>query len=189
MQNQMVLKYHVQIRKGFFDDMFRSEGITDPKKKEERKLDFYRQLEDFLSGKENAGKNFVSEISYSDIQKGLEIQDIKITPIESFIKGGEYIEDSEEASNAICYAMGVHPSLQGASPGKNKTINGTEARELFIIKQAMMKPIRDLLLQPLQIVKEINGWDPDIDFIIPNIMLTTLDQGTGAVKQIGNQIN
>lgn len=189
MQNQMVLKYHVQIRKGFFDDMFRSEGITDPKKKEERKLDFYRQLEDFLSGKENAGKNFVSEISYSDIQKGLEIQDIKITPIESFIKGGEYIEDSEEASNAICYAMGVHPSLQGASPGKNKTINGTEARELFIIKQAMMKPIRDLLLQPLQIVKDINGWDPDIDFIIPNIMLTTLDQGTGAVKQIGNQIN
>jgi hypothetical protein len=189
MQNQMVLKYHVQIRKGFFDDMFRSEGITDPKKKEERKLDFYRQLEDFLSGKENAGKNFVSEISYNDIQKGLEIQDIKITPIESFIKGGEYIEDSEEASNAICYAMGVHPSLQGASPGKNKTINGTEARELFIIKQAMMKPIRDLLLQPLQIVKDINGWDPDIDFIIPNIMLTTLDQGTGSVKQIGNQIN
>ncbi len=189
MKNQMVLKYHVQIRKGFFDDMFRSEGITDPKKKEERKLDFYRQLEDFLSGKENAGKNFVSEISYSDIQKGLEIQDIKITPIESFIKGGEYIEDSEEASNAICYAMGVHPSLQGASPGKNKTINGTEARELFIIKQAMMKPIRDLLLQPLRIVKEVNGWNPDIDFIIPNIMLTTLDRGTGAVKQIGNQIN
>jgi hypothetical protein len=53
----------------------------------------------------------------------------------------------------------------------------------------MMKPIRDLLLQPLQIVKEINGWDPDIDFIIPNIMLTTLDQGTGSVKQIGNQVN
>lgn len=56
-------------------------------------------------------------------------------------------------------------------------------------KQAMMKPIRDLLLQPLRIVKEVNGWNPDIDFIIPNIMLTTLDRGTGAVKQIGNQIN
>jgi hypothetical protein len=83
--------------------------------------------------------------------------------------------------------MGVHPSLQGASPGKGKTINGTEARELFIIKQALTKPIRDLLLQPLYLVKEINGWPKDLDFIIPNIMLTTLDKNTGAVKQIGNE--
>ena len=187
MKNQMVLKYHIQIRKGFFEELYRSEGITEDKKKANRRIDFYQQLEDFLSGKENAGKNFVSDIDYDKINKGVEIQDIKIVPIESFIKGGEYIEDSEEASNAICYAMGVHPSLQGASPGKNKTINGTEARELFIIKQAMMKPLRDLLVQPLNIVKAINGWDPDIEFIIPNIQLTTLDKNTGAQKQIGNQ--
>ncbi len=83
--------------------------------------------------------------------------------------------------------MGVHPSVVGAVPGKGKSISGTEARELFIIKQAMMKPIRDLLVLPLYLVKALNGWDPDIHFIIPNIMLTTLDQGTGAVKSIGNQ--
>ena len=83
--------------------------------------------------------------------------------------------------------MGVHPSLQGASPGKSKNINGTEARELFIIKQSLMKPVRELLIQPLKIVKAINGWPADIDFIIPNIMLTTLDKNTGAEKQIGNE--
>lgn len=187
MKNQMVLKYHIQIRKGFFEELYRSEGITEDKKKTSRRIEFYQQMEDFLSGKENAGKNFVSDIDYDKINKGVEVQDIKITPIESFIKGGEYIEDSEEASNAICYAMGVHPSLQGASPGKNKTINGTEARELFIIKQSLMKPLRDLLVQPLNIVKAINGWDPDIEFVIPNIQLTTLDKNTGAQKQIGNQ--
>lgn len=186
MKNQMVLKYHVLIRKNFFDELYKTEGISEPKMQAARRQNFYQQLEDFLSGKENAGKNLVSEMSYDIINKGVEIQDIIIKPIESFIKGGEYIEDSEEASNAICYAMGVHPSLQGASPGKNKTINGTEARELFIIKQSMMKVIRDLLLQPLYIVKEINGWDKDIHFIIPNIMLTTLDKNTGAEKQIGN---
>lgn len=82
--------------------------------------------------------------------------------------------------------MGVHPSLQGASPGKNKNINGTEARKLFIIKQSMMKPTRDILLQPLRVVKAINDWPEDIDFVIPNIMLTTLDNNTGAEKQIGN---
>jgi hypothetical protein len=83
--------------------------------------------------------------------------------------------------------MGVHPSLQGASPGKSKTINGTEARELFIIKQALTKPLRQALLLPLYIVKAMNGWDRDIHFVIPNIMLETLDKGTGATKNIGNQ--
>jgi len=186
MKNQMVLKYHVQYRKGYFEDMYKAENITDPKEKVARKKQFFEDLESFLSGKENAGKNIASEIEYKYIDKSIQVQDLIITPIKSFIEGGEYIEDSEEASNAICYAMGVHPSLQGASPGKNKNINGTEARELFIIKQSMMKPTRDLLVQPLRVVKAINGWPEDIDFMIPNIMLTTLDKNTGAEKQIGN---
>lgn len=186
MKNQMVLKYHVEIRKNYFSDLFKSEGITNPEKQAARKKEFYQDLEDFLSGKENAGKNFVSEVDYGSAGKATENHDFKIIPIESFIKGGEYIEDSEEASNAICYAMGVHPSLQGASPGKNKTINGTEARELFTIKQSLMKPVRDLLVQPLRIVKAINKWPVDIDFVIPNILLTTLDKNTGAEKQIGS---
>ncbi len=187
MKNQMVLKYHIKINKDFFPELFDSEGITDPAKQKARKEEFFRDLEDFLASKENAGKNLSTYFDYDIVNKGLERQDIIITPIENFIKGGEYIEDSEEASNAICYAMGVHPSLQGASPGKGKTINGTEARELFIIKQSMMKPFRDMILQPLRLVKYINGWDKDIDFVIPNIMLTTLDKNTGAEKQIGNE--
>ena len=183
----MVLKYHIKINKTFFDEMFKTEGITDDKAKTARKQQFFKDMEDFLASKENAGKNFSSYFSYDTVNNGIERQDIIITPIENFIKGGEYIEDSEEASNAICYAMGVHPSLQGASPGKGKTINGTEARELFIIKQSMMKPFRDMILQPLRLVKYMNKWPKDIDFVIPNIMLTTLDKNTGAEKQIGNE--
>lgn len=186
LKNILTLRYHVEINKRFFAEIFTNEGITDPKKQKERRLEFYRNLEDFLAGKENAGKNFVSNFEY-DLNKGVEQHDIIIKPIESFIKGGEYIEDSEEATNMISNAMGVHPSLQGASPGKSKTINGTEARELFIIKQSMMKPLRDLILQPLYIVKAINKWDPDIDFFIPNLQLTTLDKNTGSEKSIGNQ--
>ncbi|MEL7600560.1 MAG: hypothetical protein AAGU18_10755 [Proteiniphilum sp.] len=185
MKNMMVLKYHVTINDQFFPNLFKKERITDETKMMERKQKFYQSLEDFLSGKENAGKNIVSEFTY-DVTKGVERQDIIITPIKSFIQGGEYIEDSEEASNAICYAMGVHPSLQGASPGKSKNINGTEARELFIIKQSMMKPLRDMILEPLRLVSRINNWSRDIEFMIPNIMLTTLDKNTGAEKSIGN---
>jgi len=46
------------------------------------------------------------------------------------------------------------------------------------MKQAIEKPVRDLLLEPLVLVADVNGWD--IQFDIPDIMLTTLDQGTDA---------
>ena len=83
--------------------------------------------------------------------------------------------------------MAVHPSLKGASPGKSKNINGTETRELFIIAQVLFKPLRDMMLLPLYLAKEINGWDKNIEFGVKNIMLTTLDKNTGSEKSIGNE--
>lgn len=186
-QNQMILKFHVTIHKDFWVKLFKSEGIpdTDTKLKVARRKKFLKDMNDFLSGEENAGKSFVSEFDYDKI-KGFETQDIIIKPIDNKLSGGEYLKDSQEVTDAICYAMEIHPSIIGAS-GNSGSINGTEARELFIIKQAMMKPIRDLLVLPLYIVKEINGWDADIHFVVPNIMLTTVDKGTGQIKSIGNQ--
>jgi hypothetical protein len=187
LQNQMSIKYHVTIHKDFWIKLFKSEGIpdTDLKARLARRKKFLKDMNDFLSGEENAGKSFVSEFDYDRI-KGFETQDIIIKDIPGTLKGGEYLKDSEEVTNMICYAMGIHPSIIGAS-GNSGSINGTEARELFIIKQAMMKPIRDLLTLPLYIVKEINKWDPDVHFVVPNIMLTTVDNGTGAIKSVGNQ--
>lgn len=188
LNNQASIRFHVKIREGFFSEMFKSEGIVDDKKKLERRKEVLEDLDKFLAGKENAGKSFVSMFKYNNTKPGGEREDnFIIDTVKTQVEGGEYINDSEEANNIICYGMGVHPSLIGASPGKSKNINGTEARELFIIKQAMSKPIRDILLSPLYIVKKINKWDPDIHFVIPNIMLTTLDEGTGSVKSIGNQ--
>ncbi len=116
--------------------------------------------------------------------QGKELRRMKINVIDNKITGGEYIEDSEEASNIISYGLGVHPSLIGSSPGKNKNISGSEARELFIIKQSMLRPIRDRMLRPLYIIKAYNQWPDDIDFVIPNTTLKTLDSGTGSEKII-----
>lgn len=103
---------------------------------------------------------------------------VKITRIDKEKEGGDYIEDSEEAANIVSYAMGVHPSLIGSSPGKGKSINGTEARELFTMKQALERMTRDLLLYNFYIINDVNGWDLEYD--IPDLMLTTLDEKTDA---------
>ena len=182
MTNKMMLQYVVYIDEKYFDWIFQKEGITKDEAKKARIKKEYQDIQDFLAGAKNQGKAIVAKMMYTP--EGKERPAIVIKPIENPLKGGEYIDDSEEVSNILAYGMGVHSSLIG-SHGKGGTINGTEARELFIIKQALMRPFRDLLLKPLYLVKAINQWPPDIYFIIPNLQLTTLDKGTGAVKNIG----
>lgn len=182
MKNQMTIKYHVELSKNYWTAIFSSEGITEPEAKKARRVLEYDNIKKFLTNTENTGKSVVSNIDYSP--DGKEMVSMRITSISNEFKGGEYIDDLEEVSNILCYGMGQHPSLIGAAPGKNKSINGTEARELFIIKQAMLKPIRDRILLPLYIVKAINKWPEEIYFDIPNLELTTLDQGTGSQKVI-----
>lgn len=185
-KNQMAIKYMVYIKDTFWEGLYREQGIpeTDKKKRAAARQEFLTSLEAYLTGQENAGKSFVSHFRYDKV-KGFEDKDVLITPLKNEQAGGEYIEDSEEVSNTICYAMGVHPSIIGASPGKSKSINGTEARELFIIEQAMMKRYQELTLQPLYVAKALNGWPDDIFFSVTNVQLTTLDKGTGAVKNTG----
>lgn len=179
--NQMTIKYMVYISDQYFTSLFAEEGINDDVKKRARIKQEYDNIQNFLAGAKNTGKATISKIKYSP--DGKEHPMIKIIPIENHFKGGEYIEDSEEVSNILAYGMGVHASLIG-SHGKAKTISGTETRELFIIKQALLKPIRDRLLRPFYVIKAINKWPADIYFAIPNLELTTLDKGTGAQKVI-----
>ncbi|HUW07898.1 MAG TPA: hypothetical protein VMW01_16755 [Williamwhitmania sp.] len=181
MANQMTIKYHVQLSDNYWDVLYKAEGIVDIDKKKARRVKELEDINKFLTDTKNTGRSIISYIKYKE---GKSEAMMTVTAIDNKFAGGEYLDDLEEVSNVISYGMNVHPSLIGSAPGKNTTINGTEARELFIIKQAMMKPFRDRLLLPLYVVKAINNWPVDIFFTIPDIELTTLDQGTGSKKTI-----
>ncbi len=184
MANGMSIKYHVEFHKDYFDTLFQDESITDPKKRiERRKLEF-NNVKDFLSGIENRGKVWFS--GYYIDPNGKENQMIRISVIDSSKEGGDWIEDMEEASNMQCYAMGVHPSLIGAVPGKSKgSLSGSDKRELFTMKQSLETPFRDLAMIPFDIIKGFNKWDENIVFDIPHLMLTTLDKGKDA-QEVSN---
>lgn len=183
MQNGMSIKYLVELHKDYFTMLFSSEGITDPAAKKARKKTEIENIKNFLSGVENQNKSWLS--GYYIDPNGKEQRMIRIEVLNNKIEGGDYIEDAEEAANIISYAMGVHPSLIGSSPGKNKNINGTEARELFTMKQALERLTRDIMLIPFEVINEVNGWN--LKFDIPDLMLTTLDQGTDAVEVSNNK--
>lgn len=182
-QNGMTIRYIIRLSDDYFPDIFSREGIIDQEAQKERIKKEYDELNKYLTGLKNTGKSMITFFkAYPD---GKKVYRIEIETVKNEFKGGEYLEDSGEVSNMIAYTMGVHPSLIGAVPGKNAgSFSGTDKRELFIIKQALLKPLRDRLLRPLYLIKKVNNWPEDIHFAIPNIVLTTLDKNTGSEKKV-----
>jgi len=181
MDNQANIKYIVELGPLYFEEIFRRERITDDKDRKARIKSEYSDIDKFLKGIKNTNKSIITHQKLDP--KGVPYPMITIRVIKNEF-GGELIADNEEVANIIGYTMGVHPSLVGAAPGKSKSINGTEARELFILKQAIMKPIRDLLLYPFYFIKAINQWPEDCYFAIPHVALTTLDNDKTGSKTV-----
>lgn len=180
MQNRFSVKYIIYLSPKYFKQLFKDEGI-DPSDEEATKTRIdqeHQRFSDFLTGAENSGRGIVALKDIVQSTAGAkEEKYIEIETINMGQEGGEYIDDSEEVSNIISYVMGVHSSLIGSTPGKNKgSFSGTDKRELFMMKQALMKPFRDRLLRPLELVKQFNKWDGNMVWAIPDIEFTTLDQ-------------
>lgn len=177
-KNGAGFKYHVEINKLFWDDLCDQEGITDKQKRIERCNKEKENIKKFLTGIENSGKMWIS--GFYVTPDGKETKYVRINLIDSGKEGGDWIDDSEEASNMLCYADNIHPSMVGAAPGKSKgSFSGSVQRELFTMKQSMEKAYQDILMEPLFVIKKFNGWE-DFKYDVPVITLTTLDKGKDA---------
>lgn len=190
LKNQLGVKYIIYISPQYFEDICKREGIdiNDRQAYSSRVEKEKKAFSDFLSGEKNANKTILALKNMMPTVNGVaESKYIEITPIANDLKGGEYIDDTESTANIICYAMGVHSALIGATPGKNSnTLGGSNARELYLIKQAMMKPVVDRVLRPLKIIKDYNKWDKDILITVPEYIFTTLDQNKSGKQESTN---
>ena len=178
LRNSAPLKYQIEISAKYWENIFRSEGITDRVKQKERIVKEKQQILDFLTGAENSGKAWFSTFYISP--NGEEQHDVKITKIDGSKEGGDWESDIQEAVNMICFTMRVHSNLVGSVPGKSQSNNsGSDKRELYTIAQALQKPYHDILFTVHRLIIRYNGWSgayPETPFV----MLTTLDKGTDA---------
>ncbi len=178
LRNHVSVKYQIEIVRGYFERLCEDEGITAPEEQAARVKREKENIRDFVAGVENSGKAFITRY-YVD-PDGHEVRDIRIQNLEGAKEGGDWGDDINVAANTLCYADNVHPNLVGAVPGKSQSNNsGSDKRELFTMKQACEKSFHDLLLVPLQIACDFNGWThtrPEV----PMTLLTTLDSHTDA---------
>lgn len=190
LKNQLGVKFIIYVSQEYFDNICKMEGIdkNDRHAYQERVNKEKQAFNEFLAGEKNANKAIMAMKQRIATANGTtESKWIEIVPIENKITGGEYIDDTESTANIICYAMGVHSSLIGATPGKSSsTLGGTQARELYLMKQACMKPIVDRILRPLRFIKQFNKWDKDIYINIPEYIFTTLDQNKSGKQELTN---
>ena len=168
----------------YWENLFRSEGVTDREAQKELVVKKKREIIDYLTGAENSGKALFS--SYYMTPDGKEQRDIRINKIDTEKEGGDWSTDIQEAVNMFCFTMRVHSNLVGSVPGKSQSNNsGSDKRELYTIAQALQKPYHDLMFMPHRIIIRFNGWD-NVFPETPFIQLTTLDENRDA-KEVSTE--
>lgn len=175
-KNTAAPRWQVEIHKNYWNNVCNEDGITDPEKRKERIKKERQNITDFCTKPENAGKAWIT--SYDTVIDGKETRMVRIYALGADKKeGGDWSEDMGEAANSICFAMGVHPNMVGATPGKSQMNNsGSDKRELFNLKQSLEKAWHDVMAVPYHILMHFNGWDEKYSIDVPMIEMTTLDK-------------
>lgn len=179
LKHNLGVRHIIYISPNYIDDKARQMGVDvkDQKAIDELKRKLIEEINNTLTGEDNAGKALASIAKVvpsgntSTVEKYFTIEKVN-----NDVSGGEYLTDYETGANVVSYAMEVHPSLIGATPGKNSnSLSGSNQREIFLIKQALSKPMIDRALRPFSAIKKINGWPSDFVIAIPEYTFTTLD--------------
>lgn len=174
MKNQITLKNLIQVPSWWWDWKHPGFSQMDPirrKQIQDLEVDIF---EKFLKGEDNAG-NSIMVTFISDPDRQREYQGWKIEPIDNKIKDGIYIEDSNEASSHLLYALGMDPAIIGSQPGsKLGAGSGSDKRVAFNIYVDTVKAHQDLILEPFRFISEYNGW-PAYTFKFKNALAASVN--------------
>lgn len=184
-QHGYLIRYHIEIPSDYFadneinhltpEDLSNKDDVQAEKKKK-----FIDGINEFLAGAKNAGRTVVTEYL---TEMGKEYAGIKITPLSADLKDEALIKLFEASNQANISAQAIHPVL-AAIETQGKLSSGNEIRNAFMMYLAIKAPgPRRILLKPLNLVAELNGWPKDIKIGFRDIQLTTLDESkTGTTE-------
>lgn len=179
MKNQIAIKFHIKVPSSYWEQKYSDWDEKTPEQKIQIKKDELNAFDNFLVGEKNAGKSFLTQ--YENNHEGKPMSGWIIDPIHDPMKDGAYIEDSQEASSHIMRALSLDPTLVGEGPGRNRQSSGSGsdkrvARDIYLLNA---KADQDVILEPLDVVSEYNGWKakhPKLTWWFRNYMIATLNQ-------------
>jgi hypothetical protein len=178
MKNQIIIKYHIEVPEYYWSWKYPNwEKMTVVEKTSARTTEL-ENFNSFLKGEENAGRSIMTTSKFDDI-RNVAYPGWKITAIDDKIQDGKYIEDSQEASSHLMFAIGLDSTLIAAAPGKGMGAgSGSDKRVAFNIYMQLQQANEHLLLEPLHFIRDYNGWNSEYIFKLERSVITTLDAGT-----------
>lgn len=159
MNNMIFPKWHIEVHKNYWPQTFADWQSKTLKEKKAIYQSEYKRFLDQLSTSSKAGSVIMTTYDY-DKESKQEYSLWKVKPIETSNQDGSFLADSQEADFHIIRAFGIPPVLIGVNEkGGLGAGSGSKERISEINYQLSLKDELDLLLEPLDIVSEINGWN------------------------------
>lgn len=175
--NQMHIKYHILVPDEYFEQKYSESwaGLEDVEK-DEKRGEFLSEVNDWLVGKDNAGKAILSY--YSMGADGKPLPTIQIEVLDDKMKDGSLIPDSQAADIQILGSMLVDPSLMGFGfPGASMGAgSGSDKMQAFNIKSSQKTTDRETTMEPWLFVLRFNGAPRWLRLGFTDHTLTTLNE-------------
>jgi len=192
--NAMNIKYHVKIPMKYFLDRHPEEAYLNKTEADRKKAiqddmaDTFKKMDLFLSGAKNVSKAFYSVFAVDD--NGEAMPGWEITVLDNKINDEAWLKAAGTASMYTVSGTGLSPSIAGSIlPNGLGSGSGSDLREQFNYYIQVNTSIpRQTTLEPWEIIKKLNGWDPNLHLGYKDIVLQSVDQNPNGFK-MGNQSN
>lgn len=191
LEHGYTIRWHIQYPKDYFKsrttDVQGKKAIQDAKTEEEqRKSEFIERMNELLAGVENVGRTVYTSYELNrTMQK--EFPGVKITPLKADLKDEALLKLFDKSNQANISAQGIHPTLANIQT-EGKLSVGAEIRNAFLMYVAIKTPVpRRLLLEPINLIKKMNGWDPDIHFGFQDMEITKLDENPTGSQNVASE--
>ena len=160
-KNQLNIKYHIEVSSHWWNWKYEGFDNFDAKKKSKLMTAEVTAFEKKMKGNDKSGNSIMTTF-YSDPNFAKEYPGWRINAIDDKVKSGAYIDDSNEASSHLLFALGMDPAIIGSQPGsKLGAGSGSDKRVAFNIYSDLIKAHQELILEPLNFIAEYNDWRVD----------------------------
>lgn len=116
-----------------------------------------------MMGPDNSGKVWAN--IYTVDAQGKEYGKWEVKKLEASMDG-QFLEDSYESYLMLYRSLGFDGQLIGSIPAKSGQGNsgGSDKREGTNVLMTWLQPIAAVALQPFEVARDFNGWDPFLRF-------------------------
>lgn len=178
------IKYHIEYPKDYF--AYLDTEFDTPKERKEEKARVFKIINDTLSGAENAQATFYSFFSV-DKHTGKKLDGWSIKPISNDLKDDAFVKSFYASNVASVSAMGVDPALAGIQLEGRMPASGSDKRISYQLHEVLKTDeAREIMTEPLELWRDINGLDPDMQFGFLTRNIVTLAEDSSGMSSVPN---